>query len=506
MTTPLQQALAHCASEKIQHSGHIQPYAALVVFTADLNVTHASNNCPAFFDCADQSLLGQPLSTLIGNDNAMLFQDNKIQHLLGGYSTFYGVDFPLWINSRTRKFKVNMRVFKQHPHFVAEFSPNEWSVNRNDAAQQALPAPLNLGQQQHTDLNDYLQYVADDMRRFSGYDRVMIYRFEWNWDGQVVAESVIDGKQPFLGLHFPASDIPEQARQLYSQNTFNMLVDTEAETVAISTLSAEPLDLTHVICRGFSPVHIQYLRNMGVRASLSIPILLDGHFWGLIACHHYRAKHLSMPTRKACSLVSQTISHKITQLANAAERQQFPVFNELLLTLSQCYTKPVLTESVIASLLGFMQASSAIIYVDGRLYCIGEAVSEADQATLLALVQAQANAESFACPSIAALQPDLAALSPAICGVFASPVNPAIPYCVMWLRPERVTTRQWGGQHQADDVLFDDSQGYIMRPRKSFEAWQGQQRLHCQPWDSHQTRNAQQLAAALLNTLANTGY
>ena len=154
------------------------------------------------------------------------------------------------------------------------------------------------------------------MRRLTGFDRVMIYRFDEDWNGQVVAEDRADGLNSFLGLRYPASDIPAQARALYRSQWLRLIVDVGYRPVPLvpplNPLTGRPLDLSHASLRSVSPVHVEYLHNMGVSASMSISLLDRGELWGLIACHHYAGPHQPpYEIRVAAEFLGQTLSARM---------------------------------------------------------------------------------------------------------------------------------------------------------------------------------------------------
>jgi light-regulated signal transduction histidine kinase (bacteriophytochrome) len=514
MTLPndaMQQALANCAAEPIAYCASIQDHAALIVMTLDGTIENASINCPAFFNVAVESVVGLPLEQLIGSHNAVLFQPQKLKALFIGYAPGHALDFPLWLNNDEQKQKIAMRVYQQGLQIVAEFSKVNWNGHRhtNPNATRLYPSLFDdvLPIKQ---LNHYLQGIAEKLRELTEYDRVMVYRFKNNWDGEVVAESQINATQSFLGLHFPASDIPEQARRLYSHQHFNMLVDSKAASVAIEPAvdarNGQPLDLTYALCRSFSPVHRQYLHNMGVRASLSISIMVEGRLWGLVACHHNSPKQLPLISRKQALLISKAISHKVFELQCQEHRRILPRYDQLLAQIEQSTSKPLLTSELGQALLGFMQASGVLIGIAGRRYSLGAVPNAEQQAQLIHFLQQQPIADTWLSECLSSHDASLQTLSPMVCGALATPVNPDLPFYLIWLRSEFANEQLWGGQKQPDDLVLDDTLGYILRPRQSFAAWQTQQQLHCQPWDDYQKQYAPVIAAALFKTLRLAGY
>jgi light-regulated signal transduction histidine kinase (bacteriophytochrome) len=155
------------------------------------------------------------------------------------------------------------------------------------------------------------QEAARQLKILNGFDRVMVYRFHPDGSGEVIAEVAASGLEPFLGLHYPASDIPKQARILYQRNWPRIISDIDAKPALLTSTAAHSaalLDLSMSVLRSVSPIHVEYLRNMGVAASMSVSILRDGKLWGLFACHHYSPRHVSFERRTAAELFGQMFS------------------------------------------------------------------------------------------------------------------------------------------------------------------------------------------------------
>ena len=168
-----------------------------------------------------------------------------------------------------------------------------------------------------TTLSDYCQAVCEAVQRISGFDRVMVYRFHDDAHGEVIAEAIneTDTREPYLGLHYPESDIPKQARALYLLNTLRLMPDaqyTPAPLVpTLNPLTNKPLDMTHCVLRGYSRMYTEYLTNMGARASMSLAIIKNGQLWGLVACHHQTYRWIPYDVRTACEFLSDVISLQI---------------------------------------------------------------------------------------------------------------------------------------------------------------------------------------------------
>jgi len=198
-----------------------------------------------------------------------------------------------------------------------------------DEKQQEITS-LKFVSEKHENLLAYLAFVSEGVRRVTGYDRVMIYKFAEDWHGEVIAESKKSQLSSFYGHHFPASDIPEPARRLFTANWVRMISDVNYAPVKIIASSEEPLDLTLSALRSVSPIHIQYLHNMNVGASLTLSIICDGRLWGLIACHHLTAKYLPAHLRSVCTLIAKMISSRVTAIEIEEQRAAFAVLSRFV--------------------------------------------------------------------------------------------------------------------------------------------------------------------------------
>lgn len=296
-----------CEQELLHLSGKIQSHGALaVVSRANEMVTHASTNLGEMF--------GVPLSALLGHPwrNTPLFPPEMEQTLPAGTSPR-----PLTLTVARpggRWLAVAMQVSTSHvllewEHGVAGVEP----VPVHELLRSVVRSP-NFP----AELDAYYQTLVGQVRRVSGMDRVMIYRFREDWTGEVVAEDQSGDYGSYMGLRFPAGDIPEIARRLYLQNPYRMIPDIEAPDHAVYGLDAQPPDLSRSDLRSVSPMHLEYLRNMGVRSSFSVPLIVGGKLWGLVACHHYATpKWLSHDQRDTCAALASAFSLGLSSFAAA---------------------------------------------------------------------------------------------------------------------------------------------------------------------------------------------
>ncbi|KHL75088.1 chemotaxis protein CheY, partial [Pseudomonas putida] len=299
--------LTNCDREPIQIPGSIQPHGCLLACDASASlVLRHSANTPQMLSVAG-GVNGQRLEAIIGVEAAHTVR-NSLARVKEASRPALSFGVPL---ASGQAFDVSAHLFKGT--VILEFEP----------ASQSIAEPIELvrtviAQLREIDRSDRL--VADTAKRVRallGYDRVMIYQLGADGAGKVVAEARRSGLESFLGQYFPASDIPQQARALYVRNPVRVIADADFKTVPLEPvldLSGEPLDLSYAHLRSVSPIHCEYLNNMGVGASMSISVIVDGALWGLIACHHYAPRTLSMGQRVAAEMFGEFFSLHIQTL------------------------------------------------------------------------------------------------------------------------------------------------------------------------------------------------
>lgn len=318
--------------------------------------------------------------------------------------------------------------------------------------------------------------VVREMRELIGYDRVMVYRFDDDGHGAIIAEAKEAALESFLHRHYPATDIPQRARELYLRNKVRLLVDVKYTPVPleprISPITGDDLDLSMAGLRSISPMHIQYLRNMGVGATLVASLVHEGRLWGLIACHHNGPRYLPYEMRAACELISEVVSTRISALEHFAEAQAEVLVRRLEHRLIEATStdgdwRRALFDAP-RQLLQPVGATGAALLFDGEVQTTGEVPSTPDLRALFSFLDAQDTDSVFACSSIGKLQPSLASLTPVAAGVLAVRLGRGGGEYLVWFRKEQLQDVTWGGD-PSKPVLFDASME--LSPRRSFAAW-----------------------------------
>ena len=365
-------------------------------------------------------------------------------------------------------------------------------------------------------LNRYFEQITPIMREVSGYDSVMVYRFNADHDGHVIAQSKVEQAPLYLGLHFPAGDIPSQARALYTKKLVRYVANTTDLPVSIvpslNPLTKQPLDMTYLTLRSLSPVHIEYLGNMGLSASLSISLLQDGKLWGLMIFHHLSPKLPHADLRKLMFFVSRKVSAELLALALLEERlivDKISNFKKTLLHSILHYSEEHLLDQLSTELMAIGDASGVILVINGIRYTLGLTPKTEDVDRLINWLSQQPEPEpepdlvtyTYAYNKLAEYYPAASAYQDITSGLLAYAFNKDMSTCLIWLKKAESTQKQWAGD-PSKRLIKTLNGNFRLRPRSSFESMQIVDSATCSPWSALQIKLVQALSITLIETLA----
>ncbi|HET6226047.1 MAG TPA: ATP-binding protein, partial [Bacteroidia bacterium] len=331
-------------------------------------------------------------------------------------------------------------------------------------------------------LKELCDLVAVSIKRVTGYDRVMVYRFDENYNGEVLSESKNEELESFLGLHYPHTDIPAQARQLYIKNQLRIIVDVNYTPVPVYTtanVGNEALDLSLSVLRSVSPIHIQYLQNMGVGATLTISLLLRGKLWGLIACHHYSSRYLPYDVRMSAKLLGHFIT---SQIDTRKLNEEYDLMNRLNNAVEHFSSKKVSfnRESLIEivndpAILSVCNADGVAVYVNSSVYKFGKTPSDQSIEKIATHFQ---DAVSYSTQSVLKNVPELSSYLEELPGINFFSLRKNTGDCVIWFRQESTHNINWAGD--PNKSIEKDKNG--LSPRKSFELYCETVKNHSKVW------------------------
>jgi two-component system, chemotaxis family, sensor kinase Cph1 len=513
--------LDNCAREPIHIPGSVQPRGLLmVVQLADGIIRQASENV--------HELLGKPVDEVVGRTLVEVLgavADGTVRDQLDDVPDTR-VRNPGLVQVVVGGTVVDLDVVVHRPPsdasvFVLELEPADGIRpltygTTYEGVRDAI-AELNRG----TTLPELYDLAARHVRRLTGFDRVMIYRFDADYNGEVVAEAKRDELEPFLGLHYPASDIPPQARALYEKSWIRLISDVDYVPVPVVPALPTPLDLTYASLRSVSPIHCEYLRNMGVRASMSISLLRDGKLWGMIACHHYAGPHApSYGVRAAAEFLAVALSLRLIAQVDQdvldATRASSAILARLVAASRD--EERSLAEALTGddALLELVPAEGVLVCADGDLASRGR-VPDDPQPLLDWVTSGELSTAGGSLvpggPVAAAAGdragvlvldglPEDAPTVPGVAGILAL----ALPDggTVIWLRDEVIRTVDWGGDPTGKEVVQDGDR-FRLSPRRSFDLWRELVRGRSAPWEEVQVTAADDLRGHLVEALFRRG-
>jgi len=467
---------AECAQEPIHIPSSIQPHGMLLALTAaDLRLAAVSENLAALLHTTPQQLAGQTIDRILDKSSSeRLGQELRSDRPASAVVRLLPPAPPdAWEAS----------VHRSGDLILAEFEPSQAGDDGKFLFDQVRTGTDTI--RRAATVAEACQSLVRSIRVMSGYDRVMVYRFDARWNGEVIAEDATAGGRSYLGHNFPASDIPAQARALYTSNTFRLIPDARYAPSRIlpaaNSADGQPIDLSSSILRSVSPIHCEYLANMGVVASMSVSIIKDGALWGLVACHHHAPRFVSLAVRQACELLTQALSWFLDTNERIAFARAVEAVRETASTAGPTAggdSRSAL-DRVLAALL--QQAGA-----DGMALChatdIWTAGVTPDRARIRAI------ADRLGADQEQALFTDrLGELHPSADGEQSAASGMAavrLPMSwLLWFRPEWPHTVSWAGDPAAP-VIVSPETGRI-NPRTSFRTWRQHVRGHSRPWDTH---------------------
>ncbi|MEX0341169.1 MAG: HWE histidine kinase domain-containing protein [Erythrobacter sp.] len=490
--------LSNCDREPIHQLGQVQAFGALIAVNADWFVAHRSTNLESIFGPGRTLEAGERLGSLFApaaleqlrSAAAALTMPDQVERRFGVDLFDDGVLFDCALHSSGA-----YTIIESEPHAAGDLNH-----------QLGLLRPIMARLEQHGDIEAMAAEAARQLRHALQMDRVMVYRFREDLSGEVIAEAARDDLEKFHGLRYPKSDIPSQARKLYLRNRFRIIADVESEPVDIEpgiSIDGEPLDLSMSTLRAVSPIHIEYLRNMGVGASLSISIVIGGKLWGLFACHHYGPRLLPYSQRTAAELFSEMFSLLLdrTLAAQVAERRELGREVHARLMRDIAAGTPLssslpLIEPVIQQIIPHDGVS---IFMEDIYDARGAAPNEEEFRAILPSLNGAATSRLLASEAIAERLPRAERFAERAAGALIIPVSRSPrDYLVLWRKPLAQTVT-WAGN--PDKPVVSGPHGDRLTPRKSFEAWQETVEGRAEKWSQAELDMAESLRVTLLEII-----
>ncbi len=467
--------LSNCEREEIHLAGSIQPHGALLVVSEpDHRVIQASANAAAFLNL--KQVIGMPLAELDGD---LLL---RILPHLGPTSQGLPVAVRCCIGNPAQEFDC---LLHRPPEggLIIELEHAGPSVDLSHHISSALDKIRTA-----SSLRALCDEAAALFQNRTGYDRVMVYRFDDEGHGEVFSERRKPELEAFLGNRYPATDIPQMARRLYERTRVRVLVDVGYEPVPLqprlSPITGRDLDMSLCFLRSMSPIHLQYLKNMGVGATLVISLVVGGKLWGLVACHHYEPRFIHFELRAVCELLAEAMATRIAALESFAQSQSEIFVQRLEQRMIEAISREgdwraAIFDSSQSILQPLGAGGSALIY-EGQIISSGEVPGTQEIREIGAWLDTRRDTSVMATASLGLQFPQFAGIIKVASGIAVTPISNNPGEYLIWFRPERVRTVTWGGDPLKPFVVGDDPGD--LSPRRSFAQWHQLVEGTSEPW------------------------
>ncbi len=498
--------LTTCDREPIHIPGSIQPHGVLLVMDRQtLIIEQVAGDASAVLAISDGRFTGMPLSAVLDAD-AVNFVAGQLD------SAAENVAPAMRMNARSR---TGAALLHLTLHALGRTAIVELEPVRTEPAADFSSAPDPIARLKHllssvqmaASVDECCAAAATSLRKATQFDRAMVYRFLPDDSGEVVAEDAREDLESFLGLHYPASDIPQQARELYRRNWIRTIPDINYVaaplTPPINPRTGMAVDMSHCALRSVSPIHIEYLRNMGVCASLSASIVCQERLWGMLVLHHYSPRYVAADLRVACETFAQIFSLHVDAKAQAETSVQRLDAQRSREELVGSLTAAKDIGEVISAwdLLPYVGATGAVVHLEGRTRSVGATPPPDEVAALMAWLNGM-NRPLYATDHLSAAYPRASGFSAVASGLLAVGLSREPRDYVLWFRPDIGRTVRWAGDPTKQIKV--DRHGARLTPRGSFAEWLEVTRFHSASWSVVELEAAEALRVVLLENVLKT--
>ncbi|MEO0986943.1 MAG: ATP-binding protein [Cyanobacteria bacterium J06639_14] len=494
--TSLKQPSIHILTQVQSHG------VLLVLKEPEMTVLQISRNAAKLLGRPAEEILGQPLEDILDSyqadqfhrglaaDNLDLMNPTKVW--IRRHGDDYGV-FDAIVHRSADGFLVlelEPALLQENIPFLSFYHLARASINQLDAG---------------ANVNQFFQMIVQEVRNVTGFDRVMLYRFDQDGHGEVMAEDKIPEMESYMGLHFPESDIPKPARKLFLSNWIRTIPDATSEPVdlypALNPQTNQPTDLTLSILRSPFPCHLEYLHNMEVGSSVTISLMKDERLWGLIACHHRTPKHVPYELRKACEFLGRVIFAEITNQEEEADHHYRMTLAQVKSSLIETMSREDnFIDALVQgdpNLLTLANATGAAICFNGHWTTLGRTPAEEELNYLIQWLAKNVTEEVFQTDSLPQIYFEAERFKDIASGLLAIPISKRS--FVLWFRPEVIQTVNWGGDPNNAYELKGTHETMQLCPRQSFALWKETVRLTSLPWQTVEVKAALELRKAIVN-------
>ncbi|WP_316800165.1 ATP-binding protein [Pedobacter frigidisoli] len=474
-------ALDLCSREAIHVPGHIQAHGYLLILNSVGIVKYSSEN----FQALTRQVLGiEVLESYVTN----------LSPIFGKAENHKFIEYIInlsWQGNEFKPLNPYMVEIKGNPYnMILSLSGEDYILDFEPEASDLFTDPQNkvgaaLSQMLASkSLQTILENTVFEIQRIIGYNRIMIYKFHDDGHGEVIAEEKRSDLETWLGLHYPASDIPKQARDLYKKNYTRLIANVQDKPVPILSVTNLPADLTNSTIRAVSPIHITYLKNMGVESSFSVSIIVDDELWGLIACHNYSPRFINFRQREAAKLIGQVLSSCIETRSQEKLHQDNSklqsIVSEITRSLSNRKRIQDFIEDCGETILNAFKASGISLFFQGASYSLGE-VPDDEDILLLAAELDQRDSNSIKSYNLSHDIPAINLDSNKFAGLLGCLLMEDVKDCLLIFRSEVSHTVKWAGDPKKI-IQFDEHGNQYISPRNSFAQWSQEVKGKSEVW------------------------
>ncbi|NMG19383.1 ATP-binding protein [Brasilonema bromeliae] len=486
--------------EPIHLPNSIQPHGVLLAVSPQLEILLTSNNTQDFLGKEPRDLLNQPLSTLLNAEQVKAIE----QFWQGSGSSVYS--FKLSIETSKGEQYFDAIAHRTESTVILELEPTD-SINQiSFLSFHALAQEAIAKMRKTSNLTDFLHTVASEVQKITEFDRVMVYQFDQVGAGSVVAEVKKDNLLPYLGLHYPSTDIPQQARELYKRCLLRFIPDMNAQAVELMAVEnpemhSTSVDLSLSVLRSTHPCCVEYHQNMGVAAILVIALIKEQTLWGLISCHHQTLKFIPYEVRKICEFLAQIVSLELEHKVNQSEFDLMVKLQSIQADFIESISGAENFREALVypelRLLDIVNARGAAVCLDDDITLVGATPTIEEVRALIEWVDTQITDNLFSTDSLPKLYPEAVAFKDTASGLLLLRISKVRRYYILWFRPEVIQTVNWAGQpNESIQIKADGS--VTLCPRTSFELWQETVRLTSLAWKSCELESAIALRNAIV--------
>jgi chemotaxis family two-component system sensor kinase Cph1 len=493
MQPELKVDLTNCDKEPIHIPGHIQPHGFLLALNMrSLLIEKVTENIGSFTGIEPDALLGQPLSKLEpiispAKEGSTLSELIQLGKITGNFEQF----------NPQKVFVGDKQMFlichQQKECIICELEPFQ-SDDDSIILQKIMSTALAVIQSS-TSFEKLLDHVVKLVKEISGYSRVMLYRFHKDQHGEVIAEAKDQNLETWMHLHYPASDIPSQARELYKLNLVRLIADVNATASPILSRVSQssPLDLTHSTLRAVSPIHIEYLQNMKVGASFSISLVSKNELWGLVACHNEKARFIDYNSRMACKFIGQLFSaafefksnERLEEKINQFAHNQLVLFEQLMKEMDPI--EGLINKDV--TLMDMNSASGVVFCYEGVMHKLGKVPEEADINKIVNWLLKNKEGNFFQTSTLPSMYAEAKKFADIASGILVTEISHNMGEFIMWFKPEKIRNLSWAGEPAKEMAKMEDG-NIRLSPRKSFAKWTEQVKYMSEEWTDHEISSA----------------